>query len=169
MGCRQSTSERGKNNPLFLYKNQGKTLIEAYKFGNNRSLSKLFAELLYTYRLKDLHGYTVVPVPASHTGVAKRGWDQVDLICSTLWNTYGIPYKNLLQRTRSDQKEQKQLDREERKKHSKNIFSLREECVNQRIILLDDIATTGATLDICYKLLYETGAAHIILCTLAQV
>ncbi len=170
MRCRtiQSSVQRS-NSPLFIYRGIGKTLMEEYKFGFNRSLAHTFAEILYLYRLAKKTGYTVIPVPASHRSVKKRGWDQVEEICKILWNMYGIPYSVTIQRKAEDFKEQKNLDREERLLHSNNIFFLATRCYYDRVILLDDVSTTGATIDTCYKILKEQGVSHIFVCTIAQV
>ncbi len=170
MRCRNTNSltER-KNHPLFAYRGTGKNLLEEYKFELNRSLAHIFAEILYIHRLSKKVGYTVVPVPASQKGIKKRGWDQVEEIGKILWDRYGIPYNRAIHRKTEDLTEQKNLNRVGRKIHSKNIFFLSTQWVNNRVILLDDIATTGATIDACYEILKNHGVSHIYLCTIAQV
>ncbi len=170
MRCRSIDSPvQRKNSPLFSYRGVGKTLIEEYKFGCNRLLAYTFAEILYGNRLAQKTGYTVIPVPASHKSVKKRGWDQVEEICKILWDQYGIPYSQNIHRKSADKREQKTLDREERQVHSNNIYFLAKRCYYDRVILLDDVSTTGASIDTCYTILKKQGVSQIYTCTLAQV
>ncbi len=172
MGCRRAPVIEGRSNhPLFEYAGLPKDVIELYKFQGEKALANLFAQLLYQHRLQPLisQQYTVVPAPPSKRGLKDRGFDQVLEIARILQQRYHIPYTCLLQRDHHDKVQQKNLNREERLHHMEKLFSLIPQVeVPKHIILLDDIATTGATLDTCYQLLRQGGAQKVVIITLAQ-
>ncbi len=178
-GCRRSLPIEGRrNNPLFHYSNLPKELIELYKFQGERSLARLFGEFLYTYRIQEMieQGVipTIVPAPPSKEGLKRRGWDQVLEIAVYLHRVYHIPYSPLITRNSHDAVQQKKLNREERLKHTRLLFSVDSKLLahflpEHPIILLDDVATTGATLDACYSILAKETGNQITLITLAQL
>ncbi|AEV28264.1 putative amidophosphoribosyltransferase [Sphaerochaeta pleomorpha str. Grapes] len=136
------------------------TLIKRYKFGSERNLSKVFAPLYHTM-LQDFGNVALIPVPSSRKGYRDRGFDQMDCICNFLKKSFGYPVLHIL--VGQGRGEQKFLTSEQRKlrigyavvkgKHALvKTFIER----NYSFILVDDISTTGRTLEQCGKLLYQS-------------
>ena len=93
--------------------------------------------------------------------IKKMGWDQVEEIAAILENIYNIKVQRLLQRNST--KQQKKLHRQERLSTIGTSYSLKQEVydVPQKVVVLDDIITTGATLESCAKVLKEAGVKEV--------
>ena len=89
----------------------------------------------------------IVPVPMHFIKKARRGYNQADKIARGLSQASGIPVRNILRMTRR-RGTQTALGREERLRNSQNLFKVAhpDAADGKRIILLDDVCTTGATL-----------------------
>jgi ComF family protein len=167
-------------NPLF---DQGKTLFLAK--GPARSL---IHELKYQagfYVLKDVRkmiekssyfqGYfedaIIIPVPLHVTKLRERGFNQSDYIAGVLEEaTDASKVQNLLVRTVFTQT-QTRLSRQARHQNVKNAFALAPDAVvipNQTFILVDDVFTTGSTLNACAAVLRKAGATQIKVATLGH-
>ena len=105
--------------------------------------------------------------PCRCTGKKERGFNQVELFARPLARRLGIPYRPaLLMRTRP-RPEKHLLDYEE---SVRGAFALKQgrRVDNSRILLLDDVMTTGATLDACSRALADAGASSVIALTVAR-
>jgi len=112
----------------------------------------------------------VVPVPLHRQRARERGFNQVDLFGRTLARCLRLPYRPvLLMRTRP-RPEKHLLRLDERWESVRGAFALREggRVDNLRILLLDDVMTTGATLDACSRALREAGAKSVLGLTIAR-
>lgn len=103
----------------------------------------------------------VVPVPLSPEKKEKRGYNQVDLIFQP-WAEKHWSWQDILQRRRLTQS-QWRLKREERQHNVQHAFSVRPgvDVAGKHILLVDDIFTTGATLDACAQALKQKKAASV--------
>jgi competence protein ComFC len=112
------------------------------------------------------HGGTRAAVPAEK----ERGFNQVELFARPLARRLGIPYRPvLLMRTRP-RPEKHLLDYKERWESVRGAFAFKEggRVDNSRVLLLDDVMTTGATLDACSRALADAGASSVIALTVAR-
>lgn len=153
--------------PYILWK---KELLFAWKTANNRSLSPLFAHLVFNVLQNQYKDFVIVPVPPRSGKIHKRGWDQIDELCRYLHGIYGIRIEKLLLRTSNEQ--QKKLNRAERLSHLGKTYVLSAQAVKQkthlpkRVVLLDDIMTTGVTLETCARALKDGGVECVHAVTL---
>ncbi len=100
----------------------------------------------------------------------QRGYNQSALIAKDLAkNIEGLKYENVLKKTVNN-KMQSSLSKKERIENVKNVYEVkaREIILNKRVILFDDIYTTGATANECKKVLKENGAKDVLILTLAK-
>ncbi|MBR5947900.1 MAG: ComF family protein [Clostridia bacterium] len=103
----------------------------------------------------------IVPVPLSANRMKERGYNQSMLLAEEVSKKSGIPIRaELLTRVRETEK-QSLMTHEQRLKNLKRAFSASKECEGLRIILIDDIKTTGATLRECAQELKKRGAAVV--------
>ncbi|KUO61995.1 MAG: hypothetical protein APF84_05035 [Gracilibacter sp. BRH_c7a] len=104
----------------------------------------------------------IIPVPMHHSRIAQRGFNQADVLASILSGQLGIEYQDALYRNRATTA-QTSLGRHERLNNVQGAFSLKKDVdIKGRIIwLVDDVVTTGTTLDECAKALREHGASDI--------
>ncbi len=100
----------------------------------------------------------------------QRGYNQSALIAKDLAkNIESLKYENALKK-KINNKKQSSLSKKERIENVKNVYEVksREIILNKRVILFDDIYTTGATVNECKKVLEENGAKDILILTLAK-
>ena len=128
--------------------------ISANKFQGDRHASSLLAALLKTYvghQLQPTDVLQIIPIPLSATRKKERGYNQVSLILKALSNCpqYNIKIVNALKRTLHT-KPQSQLKRQQRLRNVKGAFVCTRQAtcldISKPIWILDDVATTGATL-----------------------
>ena len=100
----------------------------------------------------------LVPVPLHPLRVRERGYNQAELLARALSRASGHPVAHLLRRTRMTTT-QTSFDRARRLKNLHNAFAVKKgiEPDTRRIILVDDVFTTGATLDECARTLVRNG------------
>jgi ComF family protein len=168
MECRKKTNS-AFDTILAMYPYQGewKELIYRYKFeGARYTIPFLVKQLLIggawlQKRCGPFDGW--VPVPPRKGKIKEKGWDQIDLLARFLQKTQNIPVVRCLQREQS--KVQKQLNQAERVTNLQGKIH----CINtppSRVLLFDDILTTGATLDVCAKELKRAGCQSVAALTL---
>jgi ComF family protein len=118
-----------------------------------------------------VRGAVLVPVPLHPKRRRWRGFNQAEWVAEALVATGGAAgIEDLLVRVR-DTPTQTRLDRKAREINMKDAFALRPEAVvkfEQRYILVDDVFTTGATLNECAKVLRRAGAGFLDAATLAH-
>ena len=113
----------------------------------------------------------VVPVPLHPTRLRERGFNQAELIARPLARRLRLPLRSyLLVRTRP-RPDKLKLTRQERWRTVRGAYAMREgrRVDNRRVLLVDDVFTTGATLDACSRALRQAGAASIVGLTVARV
>ena len=104
----------------------------------------------------------------SKSSVKKRGFNQCEVIAKNLSKLLDIPVNDSLIKIK-DTREQKSLSKEERYKNIKGAFKVKKNNIeNKRILLVDDVVTTGATLLECKKILKKCDVAEITILTIAK-
>lgn len=157
---------------MFRYENIIREKIIDYKFNEKAYLYKTFEKMILktkkTYSfLKKYDIILYVPMFKKHKLI--RGYNQSELIAQRLSNVLGIKLeKNNLVKI-IETKKQSTLTKSEREKNVKNAFKLKnpEKIKDKKIILFDDIYTTGSTVNECSKVLKKAGAAAIVILTIA--
>lgn len=112
----------------------------------------------------------VMPVPLHHTRLKERGFNQALLLAHRMSETHQVPYCcDNLYRTRPT-RPQVELTGAERIRNVAGAFALRKpgEVADRSVVLIDDVFTTGATMNECAGVLKAAGAAQVIAFTLAR-
>jgi ComF family protein len=112
----------------------------------------------------------IVPVPLHRTREKERGFNQVDFFGRPLARRLGLPYRPVLLKRERARPEKHLLRFEERWEAVRGAFVIRDggRVDNLRILLLDDVMTSGATLDACSRALREAGAKSVAGLTIAR-
>lgn len=120
-------------------------------------------------RLRDQRFDFIVPVPLHPAKKRERGFNQAEMLANVLGRELKLPVQLALQRTRYTTT-QTALDRMDRIENLRGAFRLRHGSAVQksRVLLLDDVLTTGSTLSECARVLREGGAASIFAVTAAR-
>jgi competence protein ComFC len=156
---------------LFVYEGLVKESLLRYKFKKKpdlyRAFSKLMIQKLDSVNFRDFD--VVISVPLSKESFQKRGFNQSYLISQYLSHYYGKPdLSNLVKKTRNTQA-QSSVGKALRKSNVKGIFRI--ESSNQfhgkRVLIIDDIITTGSTVDELSKEVLNFGAVSVYVITIA--
>jgi ComF family protein len=112
----------------------------------------------------------IVPVPLHRQKHKDRGFNQVDLFAQPLARRLRLPYRPVLLMRSRPRPEKHLLRQEERWEAVRGAFVMRQggRVDNLRVLLLDDVMTTGATLDACARALREAGARSVLGLTIAR-
>jgi ComF family protein len=131
-------------------------------------LGRLINSELNEY-IKSWEADLIIPVPLHQLKKAERGFNQSFYIAKSLSKETGIPVKHkLLKRVKYTQSQTK-LNMEGRKANIEGVFKVKnpKEVKNKNIILLDDVITTGSTMNECAKTLQSKGAGEIFALSVA--
>ena len=106
----------------------------------------------------------IVPVPLHPSKYRCRGFNQAELLAEALGEEMNLPVRSLLKKQKKT-KDQKSLNKNQRKKNVKNAFVVDEEeldsSVPESVLLLDDVSTTGSTLTACANVLKAKGVIRV--------
>jgi len=154
------------------YAGVAEELIKRFKYGRDRTLAPALGDLLFgamsDSRLAGKPFDAVVPVPLHSLREREREFNQSTLLALMLSKHIGSPVNQLLRRVRATDP-QAGLDREERMKNLKGAFQIRKASVKGlSLLLVDDVTTTGTTLDVCAEVLREAGAKEVCAVVVAR-
>lgn len=156
---------------LFAFHTVGRDLIHTLKYHGGTYLKKDLVYLLEheKTKLQALQNATFVPVPLHFIRQWKRGYNQSDVIAYALKIACNGEILHLLKR-KINTRSQTSLTRSERKLNVENAFTLKVRALDpdKTYVLVDDVFTTGATLNECASVLHKHGAKDIRVFTLAH-
>ena len=156
--------------PLY-YEGYVRSAVLRYKFGGVKCSATEFAKIIRPCIEENLTGkYDCITwVPTSKSRSRKRGYDQAKLLAEELGKMLEMPVNALLKK-RLDSKPQSKLStREQRIANIIGAFKLRNVDVQDaKILIVDDISTTGSTVSECARVLKTAGAAKVYAVTLAK-
>lgn len=144
---------------VFRYTEGAAEAVRLYKYGKRVALARPFGRLL-AGTIEHPEQYSeIVPVPLHWIRFIQRGYNQSVLLGEELSRWTGIPLARRLKRVRNT-KHQAFLEKEDRKKNIKGAFAVRkpEQIKGRRVLLIDDVMTTGSTLAECADILTKAGA-----------
>ena len=149
-------------------------LIHLYKYACVKTLSRPLAGMLGRALPRDQAFDAVVPVPLHWRRRWSRGFNQSALLARALSSQSGIPFQQVLRRARFTAV-QAGLSNTMRRKNVASAFRVRrtggfvKKLPGSRILLIDDVMTTGATAAACAQTLKRAGASRVALLTVARV
>lgn len=152
-------------------------IIYQLKYGGMKRLGiflgeQLGIELQNHLKENNLTFDLLIPVPLFKTRVRERGFNQSDFICTGINKKLNIKFSpHLVTRVRHTMTQTK-LNREERIRNMKDAFKINKKCENEiygkSIILVDDVVTTGSTINEVIKVLEQNGSRDVMTCVLAM-
>ena len=143
------------------------------KFEEMEPLADWFAERLEeTVRIyaKEMQADLIVPVPLHKIRRRERGFNQAELLSKRLARRLGIPHQAVLLVRKRPRPDKHLLTSHERWEAVRGAFAARagSQVDKRRVLLVDDVMTTGATLDACAKALRDAGASSVLGLTIAR-
>jgi|LSQX01.3.fsa_nt_gb competence protein ComFC len=170
--CRYHNHEYDRALAVFEYSATIRELIHRFKYNKEYTLSRTFGYFM-TELLMEC-GWTadmIIPVPLHKNRLKSRGFNQSALLGDYLSQRINIPCEEDILIRSIDTKTQTGFHRQDRLKNLKNAFTVicPEKVEGRNILLVDDVHTTGATVDSCSKELRRAGAGKIYVITAAAV
>ncbi len=173
--CERKTFQYVRGFSVWVYDSVMKDSIADYKYRNKKENAKFYLEELvrhYGEAIRKLAPDALVPVPIHRSKYKVRGYNQADILARGIGKQLGIPVMSELLVRVKKTLPQKQLDDKERLENLKKAF-----CMNlreadrydkrlNRILLVDDIYTTGSTVEACTGILLEYGVEEVYFVTL---
>ena len=161
------------NLSVFYYDDITRFSILRLKYYNQKQYAKVFAKMMYNKIVKiDIKQYDyIISVPMYIKKKKKRGYDQAEILGEELSKLINIPFeKNNLIRTKNTLPQSK-VSFEDRHKNVEGVFKVlnKDKIKDKNILLIDDIYTTGSTINNCAKILKQAGANNICYFTLSKV
>lgn len=161
------------NRSSLVYNEESKKMILALKFMDKTENAPILASWMFLSG-KDIWNDGVdiiIPVPLHYTRLLKRKYNQSALLAKEISKLSNIPvdYTSLIKYRKT--RPQVEFSGQERIKNVKNAFSIKnpEKIKGKRIVLIDDVQTTGSTLRECAKVLKKAGAKSVDTLTTARV
>ena len=148
-------------------------LIHEFKYDQREYLRHVIGgwlgEVLNDGRLDPAQFDVIVPVPLHPTKLRERGFNQAQLLAQSLSARTDLPMKLALERVRFT-RTQTAFDRAERMQNLRDAFRLRagQDVQRLRVLLVDDVLTTGSTLSECARVLKKSGASSVYAATAAR-
>ena len=166
--CYGKTFAFRRNVSAFLYARSARNLLLRFKQRNRPQLAKFMGRRMYYHVLGRLGtDFSVVTyVPQSRKKSMKRGYCPAELLAKELSSRMKLPRVQVLQRI--GDKEQKYVKKSDRFANAKQNYALRKDAkISGRVLLVDDLMTTGSTLNACAELLLKAGAEEVFCVTFA--
>ncbi len=145
-------------------------IIHHFKYRKKTNLAIFFGRAMASiikshYFLKDAD--TIVPVPLFWWKNLRRGYNQAALLSEIISQECNIKMNDILKRIKNT-KTQTRLNEEARRKNVLDAFRVKQNGIKgKRVILIDDVMTTGATINECARVLKEAGAKEVYSCVAA--
>lgn len=160
---------------LWVYDSIMKKSISDFKYNHKREYARYYIEkviLSYGNSIKRLAPDAIVPVPIHKSKYRERGYNQAEILAKGIGKELEIPVLPQLLIRDKKTLPQKQLSDKERLKNLKEAFVVSNKALNdypkrlKRILLVDDIYTTGSTIEACTGELKRNGIEHVYFITL---
>ncbi len=154
--------------PCFEYGLEVGKILKGIKYQGRAETAKIIASFIYRYYKQELQeGDLLVPIPASFLTLVKRRYNVPNLICLYLQKKLKIKTVNLLKKVNN--KSQVGLQKEQRWANAENFFTLKKfnNLQDKTVLLIDDVLTTGATIQAGVNKINELKPKKIIALTFA--
>ena len=158
---------------LYRYEGDIRNKIIDYKFNNKPYLYKTFAKIILKNKkiCVFLKSYDIIiPVPIHKQRKLKRGYNQTELIAKEIVKNTNLKLENKVLFKTKNIMPQSMLNKSKRQQNVKNAFIIKnpKNIFNKKVLLFDDIYTTGSTALECAKILKKHGAQKIGVLTIAK-
>ena len=152
-----------------LYEGRLRELIHLFKYGGMRPLDRVLGTWLASAYPRLEHFDALVPMPLHWWKRMQRGFNQSDLLVRELSRRVGVPILDAARRRRRTAV-QARLTPAQRRENVRGAFDVPspERVRGLSLLLVDDVMTTGSTVNACAKALKQAGAARVCVLTVAR-
>lgn len=150
---------------VFSYSAEIRDSIYRFKYSNKREYAKFYGEEMARCCERILARWrpdVIVPVPLHAAKLVARGYNQSEILARELGKRIHVPVDSHILERAKKTRPQKELNDHERKKNVENAFKIQKNIVKlKKVIIVDDIYTTGSTVDACAFVLKQHGAERV--------
>jgi competence protein ComFC len=145
-----------------VYSGALKELIHLMKFYERKKTAKLLAEFVLENVMDSAIKWAdvIVPVPLSKRVLAERGYNQTALVAGILAEKYGIEFGEAVKKIKETEPQNK-LERKDRLRNLRGAFEAVFSVTGRKVLVVDDVYTTGATMNEMAKTLKRAGALDV--------
>lgn len=166
--CLTHPPEQNTSISIFAYQNPIDRLIADFKYHDKLYLTEMFADLMVQQLKHKPLPQLLIPIPLHRRRLRQRGYNQALELTKILSRKLNIPVsKDILIRSR-DTAPQASLPYDQRKRNMRRAFTLNDGILPNHIALIDDVLTTGHTVNAAAKLFRQEGVTAIELWTIAR-
>lgn len=168
--CERKSYHFDKGYSVWIYNNEMKQSLAAFKYHSKKEYAGFYAEeaiRLYGSAIKKLSPDVIVPVPIHRSKYLERGYNQADILARRIGKVLDIPVLSKLLIRNKKTLPQKKLSDKERLRNLIEAFQYNDKPVinNKRkiskVLLVDDIYTTGSTVEACTNVLKSNGISEV--------
>jgi len=151
------------------YEGTLRQLVHLFKYGGVRPLAGTFGNFLARALPRETSFDVIVPMPLHWFKQWQRGFNQADVLAREIGKKWRVPVRNVIRRRRATLP-QAGLTNAKRRANVRGAFQISrgKPLRGMRVLLVDDVVTTGATASACARVLKRAGAAHVALLALAR-
>lgn len=169
-GCRLIMHGYDRGRGLFTYQSMAESMYR-FKYAGRREYARFYGEQIVKRLGRTIRGWkadALVPVPVHAARRRERGYNQAEVLAGEISRRTGIPVEGRLLRRVKKTLPQKFLNDRERQNNLKRAFKIsRNDVKLKTVIIIDDIYTTGSTIDACAVVLRNAGIEKIYFITAA--
>lgn len=167
--CAASDRSFDEGRGIYLYTERMRYSLIRFKYGGRREYARFFGRAMYVYGYPELLRWKpdlIVPIPLHRRNRQQRGFNQAEILAEKIGALCGIPVSAEILKKKNLTRSQKTLNARERRKNLRQAFSVEAKLCGERILLIDDVFTTGSTIDAAASCLREAGASAVFFLTL---
>jgi len=151
------------------YEGSLRELVHLFKYNGVRPLTATFGKFLVQALPRETNFDVIVPMPLHWLKQWQRGFNQSDDLAREIGKKWNVPVRNVIRRKKAT-RPQSGLTNAKRRANMQGAFGMPRgrSLAGMRVLLVDDVVTTGATASACARVLKRAGAAHVTLLALAR-
>lgn len=153
---------------IFVYDSRMRRSVTRYKYYGCREYGDFYAKAMYRYALRELQEWKpdlIVPVPVHKSKERFRGFNQAAYLAERVSRYTGIPADVGIVQKVIKTKSQKKLNAFQRRKNLEKAFRVTGDVAGKDILVIDDVYTTGSTIDAMASCLKKKGAGNVYFLT----
>lgn len=169
--CATHSSDVTAIRSVFRFEETVRHAVHELKYRNLRAIAPTLAGYIAAYMARaDIMADVIAPVPLHQAHYKRRGYNQAALLAHEVGRVRGIPVlPNALKRTKEGASQVRTKNVEERRRNVQHAFEcVKDTLAHTSVVLIDDVCTTGATLESCATALRTAGATEVYALTVAR-
>ena len=150
----------------FYYETPARQLIRSLKYSGIKAAAVPLGRAMAQRILSEGCFGGIVPIPLHKSRQRMRGFNQAVVLAEQIAEHMDIPVFHALQRNKKTN-QQARLNKDQRHSNVENAFACIADVAGKRLLLIDDVCTSGSTAESCAEILLSAGAAEVCLCVAA--